>query len=116
MENDLAKLFVNTILEYKLPDNPEVIDLLPYLFHRMKTKRLRKKFLQHHTRYWKFLPHSIHDEFLGKILCRPLAEVIFSKLSENGFARKLLCAVPLVTKVLEGELSQLPPASAGGLK
>lgn len=101
---DEMELFTTVLAQSnKLPDNPELADLLPYLFHRMKTKRLRKKFLQHHTRYWNLLPRSIYDEFLGKRLGRPLAEVIFSKLSEEGFARKLLCAVPLVTKVLEGE-------------
>jgi hypothetical protein len=79
----------------RLPDDPEISDLLPFLGGRMKSKRLRKKFLNNHQRYWMLLPRSVYDEFLGKILGRPLANEVFRVLSDEGWTRKLLVVTPV---------------------
>ena len=101
MENidELVKTF--TCEKCRLPEDPELTDLLPFLFKRMKTKRLRKKFLKNHQKYWNLLPHAIYNEFLGKVLGRPLAQVVLSKLSQEGFARRVL-QVSVVEESING--------------
>jgi hypothetical protein len=89
-EQELDRVFNFGTDKFRLPDDPEISDLLPFLGKRMKSKRLRKKFLNDHQRYWKLLPHFVYNEFLGKIIGRPLANEVLRVLSDEGWARKVL--------------------------
>lgn len=74
------------LIKFRLSDDPEATDLLPFLGHQMKTKRLRKKFLKQPFRYWKLLPKAIHKEFVSKMLTRPLARRLWqSDLTSKTF-------------------------------
>lgn len=82
-------------IKYYLPDDPSPKDLVPFLYDRMRTKRLRKKFLDHHSRYWDLLPRSLYWEYVGKRVAKPLAEYFRDTLNREGFARQILKATPI---------------------
>jgi len=88
---------VKALFEKKsyLPDNPVVSDLVPFLYGRMRTKRLRKKFLDHHARYWDLLPYDLKWEFIGKRLARPMVGYIRDTMSREGFTRRLFKVEPV---------------------
>lgn len=89
----------------RLPKAPKKEDLLPFLGKRLRSKRLRKKFLNHFDVYLNnkhFIPVSISKEFnwkrwmaLGKIC----AEEIYSTLGREGFTRQILKCEPQVNVV-----------------
>jgi len=82
---------VNAVFGMKnyLPDDPSPKDLVPFLYNRMRTKRLRKKFLDHHSRYWDLLPKFLYGEYIGKRLAKPAAEYMKAVMNREGFARRL---------------------------
>lgn len=81
---------INPKKEY-LSDDPATYELLPYLSGRMKTKRLRKKFMQNVSYYAArdgFIIPDVRAEWkrkrwqgLGKVM----ADAIYSRLSEESF-------------------------------
>jgi len=87
----------------RLPETPKREDLLPFLGKRLRSKRLRKKFLDHSDYYLNnkhFIPVSIAKEYnfkrwaaLGKIC----AEEIFYVLSRESLTRKILTSQPVLT-------------------
>jgi len=78
------------MMKFKLPERPENKDLLPFLGKRLRTGRLRKKFLKESLRYSHLLPLSIYREFLAKSLVAPLSREVWGV----GWTRKLLTITP----------------------
>jgi len=75
-----------------LPKEPEKIHLLPFLRGRLRTKRLRKKFLKDPHYYKLLVICEVWDEWeikrwwkVGKIS----ADYILDTLARTGFARRL---------------------------
>jgi len=66
-------------IPHRLPEEPEIADLLPFVRLNIKRRRLRKKFMKGGAlRYSKRIPDYIRNEFLGKILSKPF--FLFSTL------------------------------------
>jgi len=92
----------------RLPETPKKEDLLPFLGKRLRSKRLRKKFLDHFDVYLNnkhFIPVSISKEFYGKrwtALGQVLLKEIYSTLGREDFTRQILTVQPEV-KVVRDE-------------
>lgn len=82
--------------KYRLPSQATAIDLLPFLHGRMRTKRLRKKFLKNVGYYSKLLPESVYWEYVSKHLTKSMAGFIFDRLNTESFARKILPIIPIL--------------------
>jgi hypothetical protein len=79
----------------KLPSEPTAKDLLPFLMGRMRTKRLRKKFLSNFDRYIRkgFISSRISAEWHRKRfnrLGRVMADQIYTIIGQESFAEKIL--------------------------
>jgi hypothetical protein len=89
----------------RLPETPKREDLLPFLGKRLRSKRLRKKFIDHFDVYVNnkhFIPVSISKEFYWKrwmALGQICAEEIYSTLGREDFAQKILKFEPQVNVV-----------------
>ena len=84
---------------------PSPIDLIPFIRGKMRTKRLRKKFLNNVDRYSKLVIHDVWEEFNRKrwqALGTACADQIYSVLSDDGWMKKILTTSPI-------------PAPTGGL-
>jgi hypothetical protein len=79
-----------------LPEEPKAHDLLPYLSGRMKTKRLRKKFISKVDYYVArdgFVLSDVRSEWNWKkyrVLGTILADEIYSTLGRQSFCSGLL--------------------------
>lgn len=97
----VAELNLDSVKVERLPEYPERKDLFPFLGKRLKTKRLRKKFLDHFDSYLdnkRFIPDVIAQEYnqkrwrkLGKVL----GEEMYSVLSRKSFLRQVLTIAPI---------------------
>jgi hypothetical protein len=89
---------MNEIINPKkyLPENPKAHDLLPYLSGRMKTKRLRKKFISKVDYYVArdgFVLSDVRCEWHWKkyrVLGTIFADEIYSTLGRQSFCSGLL--------------------------
>ena len=62
--SELNDIFTNTLFQQGLlSKTPEKEDLLPFLRGRLRTKRLRKKFLKDVSKYKKIVVHAVWTEW-----------------------------------------------------
>jgi hypothetical protein len=93
----------------RLPETPKREDLLPFLGKRLRSKRLRKKFIDHFDVYVNnkhFIPVSISKEFYWKrwmALGQVLLKEIYSTLGREDFTRQILTVQPEVNVVRDEE-------------